>query len=426
MFGRTADHSSYSETETSLTKDNIGRLAPAWETSVSSGISAGATVSGGIVYFGAWSGKFYAVAAADGRMLWNHFVGIAPVPDDPTCFPSIGVAAQAAVSGDTVYIAGGDSAVYAFNKDTGELLWRVQIGDPKTGAYLWSSITLASGALYVGVASLGDCPLTRGSLVRIDPADPTHPLVRFLMPEGETGGGVWSTPAFDAASNKIFVTTGTGEQDPALGVWGGSFLALDAATLEIGSHYFLLPTNSRDEDIEWGSSPLIFHGSDGRTLVSASGKDGVLYTLNAADLSLAWQTQLAIKCVCPECGCGSISTPATDGRLLYSGAGVSDADSFAEGSAYALSPDDGSVVWSQPTDGVILAPVTVANGMVFLSTTKGLEIREAGTGDLLWNDQQKGVLYSPPIIVDGTIYCTYMDGRVAAWRVAPDDPILMS
>jgi outer membrane protein assembly factor BamB len=422
MFGRTPDHASYSETEITLTKENVGRLTPAWETSVGAGISVSVTASDGVLYFGSWSGAFYAVNESDGQILWQSFVGVAPAPENPNCFPAIGVGSQASVSDDTVYVGGGDSAVYAFNKKTGDLLWRVQIGDPSTGAYLWSSITVAGGALYIGVASLGDCPLTRGSLVRIDPANPQQPLIRYLMPEGEQGGGVWSTPTYDAASNTIFVTTGTGEQDVERGVWGGSFLALDATTLELSKNYFLLPTNSTEEDIEWGSSPAVFRTSDGRTLVGATGKDGVLYTLNAADLSLAWQTTIAVKCVCPECGCGSLSTPATDGKVLYVGAGVSNPELFDEGTVYAISPDDGSVIWQKTTAGVILAPVTVAGGMVFVSSTNGLEVRDAGTGDLLWTDQQRGMLYSQPVVLNSTVYCTYMNGTVVAWRLGPEQP----
>jgi hypothetical protein len=52
-------------------------------------------------------------------------------------------------------------------------------------------------------------------------------------------------------------------------------LAINAASLEIKS-WFLLPTNSVDEDIEWGSSPALFQTSGGLPLVAATGKDGIL------------------------------------------------------------------------------------------------------------------------------------------------------
>jgi len=122
------------------------------------------------------------------------------------------------------------------------------VADPVSGAYLWSSLTFFNNALYVGIASLGDCPLVRGALVRIDLAHPAEPQFRMLAPEDQLGGGVWSTPAIDPATNTVYVTTGTGEQDADSGMWGGTMLALDATTLEIVS-YFFLPTNSVDYDI---------------------------------------------------------------------------------------------------------------------------------------------------------------------------------
>ena len=55
-------------------------------------------------------------------------------------------------------------------------MWRLQLADPKSGSYLWTSLTIHNNALYAGVSSLGDCPLVRGALVRIDLANPRQPL----------------------------------------------------------------------------------------------------------------------------------------------------------------------------------------------------------------------------------------------------------
>ena len=305
-------HSSFNAAENILGRDNAGVLEAAWTLGVPGRLAAAATVVDGVLYFGDWGGQFHAVDAETGRTLWTQFVGMAAPPEDPGCQPAIGVTAQAAVAGNTVYVGGGDSAVYALDRATGRVEWRTALADPRTGSYLWSSITPYAGALYIGVASLGDCPLVRGALVRIDLARPDRPLIRYLYPEDEQGGGIWSTPAIDEASGTVYVTTGTGEQDVAEGRWGGTFAALDANTLEMRAHY-LLPSNSLEGDIEWGSSPTLFTLPDGTRLVAATGKDGVLYALRAGDLAVAWTSTIAVSCICPECGCGSLSTPAWDG-----------------------------------------------------------------------------------------------------------------
>lgn len=400
-----------------MSPSNIQGLAPAWSKNIRAPLAAAASVADGTLYFGAWDGNFYAMNAADGTVLWKYFTGLAPAPADPTCFPVNGVTAQAAVAGRNVYVGGGDSAVYAFDRASGSLLWRVEIADPTTGAYLWSSPTVYNNALYIGVASLGDCPLVRGALVRIDLNYPSFPRIRHLAPYGQTGAGIWSTPAIDARTNTVFVTTGTGEHDESIGLWGGTMLSLDATTLRV-KNYFFLPSNSTAEDIEWGSSPTLFVDANDEPLVAATGKDGVIYAVRQKDLAPVWQTTLAIKCVDPESGCGSISTPAFDGKTLYVGAGVADPESFQNGSLYALDPATGQVLWSVLLDGVVIAPVTVANGLVFASTTMGLEVHDAGTGDTLWTDEQEfGGLYSQPVVSDGVVYATYVSGRVFAWHI---------
>lgn len=420
MFAGTPEHVSYNSTETVINRDTIGTLQPAWTQSFKGGFAAAPTVVNGILYVGGWNGYFYAIDGQDGRVLWQTYVGKSAEPEVPECQPAIGVTAQAVVSGNTVIVGGGDSAIYALNKGTGAQIWRTRLADPASGSYIWSSLTLVDNILYVGVASLGDCPLVRGLLARIDLKSPGQPTIRYLAPEDQVGAGIWSTPAVDVQTNTVYVTTGTGDQDAALGLWGGTLLALDATTLEIKSYYFL-PTNSIDDDIEWGSSPTLYTASDGRKLVAATGKDGILYGLSAADLSFLYQTKVALRCICPECGCGSLSTPAFDGKYLYLGAGVADPSLFDSGSIYSINPDDGSIRWVTNTPGTIIAPVTRTGTLVYAGTTTGLNVFDAATGQVVWTDENYAGMYSQPVVVDGTVYCTYVNGDVIAWR--PQDRV---
>jgi uncharacterized protein (TIGR03437 family) len=163
----------------------------------------------------------------------------------------------------------------------------------------------------------------------------------------------------------------------------------------------------------------LFTPAQGVPMVAATGKDGVLYALRQADLSLVWKIQVAVSCIDPEGGCGSLSTPAFDGATLFVGAGVRDPTSFFSGSLYAINPVDGSVIWVRDTDGTVVAPVTVANGLVFVSTTQGFEIYHAATGQFIWRDQIRGEMFSQPVVVDGTVFTTHFSGEVAAWAIPP-------
>lgn len=407
-------HSSYNAQESAITRDNVATLAPAWTFKSGGAIASGVTVSDGVLYFGNWKGDFFAVSEADGTLLWKANVGMAAEPDLDCTQQAIGVTAQAAVDGDNVYIGGGDSAVYAFNKKTGAQLWRIPLADPASGSYIWSSLMISGRTLYVGVASLGDCPLVRGLLARID-LDSQNVAIRFLYPDSDVGGGIWSTPAIDAKNGLVYFTTGTGEQDVDTGRWGGTMMSVDATTLDTKAHFFL-PTNSTDEDIEWGSSPTLFSPADGPPLVAATGKDGVLYVNRADDLTPVWNRKLAVQCIAPEEGCGSLSTPAFDGATLFVGAGVPDLNGFDLGSVYAFDPVSGDQRWMRSLDGTVIAPLTAAGNMVFVPSTTGLNVLDSDTGASLWSDGHHALCYGQAAVVNGSVYVGYINGEVVAWR----------
>jgi polyvinyl alcohol dehydrogenase (cytochrome) len=419
MYLKDLTHSSFASSETHLNQNQISNLQRTWDLSVGAPLAAGVTVSNGVLYFGDWSGYFHAVNAQTGTELWETFVGKAPDPQVPDCDPGIGVTSQAIVIGNTVYVGGGDSAVYALDRATGNQIWRVSLADPASGSYIWSSIVPYQNAIYLGVASLGDCPLVRGAVVRIDPSDPQQPLIRYLMDPDETGAGVWTTPAINAATNTMFLNTGNGDiQDISTGNWSEAMLAVDASTLEIKAS-FLLPPDEVDADLDWGSSPTLFAPPGGVPMVAATAKDGVLYALQQSDLSLVWKTQIAVGCVDPQAGCGSLSTPAFDGVTLFVGGGVRESAGDFNGSLYAINPANGSVIWVRDLDGPVIAPVTVANGLVFVSSTTGFEIFHAATGQLLWHDRINSMIFSQPVVVNGTVFTTYLSGEAAAWAIPP-------
>lgn len=418
MYLYTPAHSSYAVTETQIGPDNVSSLQPAW-TYQAHAMGGAPTVVGGVLYIGDWSGNFQAVRTSDGSLIWKQYAGFAAPPVSPLCDPPIGVTGQSVVQNGIVYVPGGDAAVYSFDQNSGAQLARVQLADPAGGSYLWSSLTLVNNSLYLGIASLEDCPVVRGALVRIDLANPKNPVIKYLMAEDDIGAGMWSTAAFDAQTNTLYGTTGNGPQEPSTGRYGSAFLSFDAQTLDI-KNYFFMPladyTDAGDNDIEFGSSATLFQNTDGTPLVAATGKDGVLYVLRRSDMTLAWQAHLAVGCDNPQAGCGSLSTPAWDGNTLYVGAGVPDMNSFDLGSVYAFRAN-GDPVWFRSMAATVLAPVTVVNGLVFVSTLSGLVALDASTGAPLWDDGGAGALYSQPVVANGTLYAAYVNGTLTAYRL---------
>ena len=410
-------HTSSRPGETTIYPGNAGQLRQVWKTSVGATVSSGVTVSGGSIYFGDWSGSLHSLNALTGAAQWNQFLGKAPDPADAACQPrGIGVSSQPAVAGNTVYVGGGDSAVYAMDRGTGAILWRVPLAAPALGTYLWSSPMISQNALYIGIASLTDCPTVRGGLARIPLDDPTHPQIVYFMPANSQGAGVWGTPSIDEQNNLIYVTTGNaGGQDAQNGVWGSALLALDATTLQMQS-YFFMPVPSVDSDADWGSSSVLFE-SVGQPLIAANGKTGVMYVLHRPDLAPVWSYKLATDCDSPELGCGSISTPAFDGSVLVTGAGQPDGNGPL-GTVYAFDPAARQLLWRYAASAAVLGAVTLTPGLVFVSTTNGLAVLNAATGAQLWTDGGvSGAMFSQPVVSGGTLFATYANGDVIAWGV---------
>ena len=410
-------HTSSRPGETTIYPGNAAQLRQVWKASVGATVSSGVTVSSGSVYFGDWSGNFHSMNALTGAAQWSQFLGKAPDPADASCQPrGIGVSSQPAVAGNTVYVGGGDSAVYAMDRGTGSILWRVPLADPSVGTYLWSSPMLSQNALYIGIASLTDCPTVRGGLARIPLNDPTHPQIAYFMPPNSQGAGVWGTPSIDEQNNLVYVTTGNaGGQDAQNGVWGSALLALDATTLQIQS-YFFMPVPSMDSDADWGSSSVLFE-SGGQPLIAANGKTGVMYVLHRPDLAPVWSYKLATDCDSPEVGCGSISTPAFDGSVLVTGAGQPDGNGPL-GTVYAFDPAARQLLWMYPAAAAVLGPVTLTPGLVFVSAESGLAVLDAATGAALWTDGGvSGAMFGQPVVSGGILYATYANGDVIAWGV---------
>ena len=417
MYLGDLSHDSSRPGETTIYPGNAAQLHQLWKTSVGATISSGVTVSGGSVYFGDWSGNFHSMNALTGAAQWNQFLGKAPDPADASCQPrGIGVSSQPAVSGNTVYVGGGDSAVYAMDRGTGAILWRVPLADPSTGTYLWSSPMISQNALYIGIASLTDCPEVRGGLARIPVDNPTNPQIAYFVPANAEGAGTWGAPAIDEQNNLLYITLGNAaSQDPVNGVWGSALLALDATTLRIQS-YFFLPIAPEDSDADWGSSPVLFQ-SGGQPMLAASGKTGMMYVLHRPDLALLWSYKLATDCDSPELGCGSISTPAFDGSVLVTGAGQPDGNGPL-GTVYAFDPGTRQLLWRYAAAAAVLGPVTLTPGLVFVSTVSGLAVLNAATGAALWTDGGvSGAMFGQPVVSGGILYATYANGDVIAWGV---------
>ncbi|HEX8036484.1 MAG TPA: PQQ-binding-like beta-propeller repeat protein, partial [Ktedonobacterales bacterium] len=285
--------------DTTLSTTNAAQLAKLWSYKTGGVVAASPTIVAGTVYVGSWDGYEYALDAATGALKWKTYLG---VTNAPGCSPpSAGISSAATVLNSVVYVGGGDSNWYALDATTGAILWSVYTGDNSAtgGHYNWASPLIYNGSAYIGIASLGDCPLVQGQLLRVDLT--THQIVATynVVPNGQVGGGIWTSPALDTATNTIYVTTGTENNTSQL--YAQALLALDGTTLTLKDSW-KLPESLAVTDSDFGTTPILFSDAAGDQLVGAINKNGMFYAFKRNNLAGGpfWQQQVAVGGDCPQ------------------------------------------------------------------------------------------------------------------------------
>ncbi len=66
------------------------------------------------------------------------------------------------------FVGGGDANLYTLNANTGAIIWHIALGG--ANSFLYSSSAIFNQSMYIGVASLSNCPLVQGKLFQVNTA----------------------------------------------------------------------------------------------------------------------------------------------------------------------------------------------------------------------------------------------------------------
>lgn len=403
--------------DTVLSASLSAQLKVLWTQKTGGGIAASPSIVNGTVYLGSWDGYEYALDANTGAIKWKTFLGITTAPNcEP---PQLGISSAADVENGTVYVGGGDSYWYALDAATGNVQWKVFTGDNSavSGHYNWASPLIYNGYAYIGVSSLGDCPLVQGQLLKVDLN--THQVVNTVnfVPYGQVGGGIWTTPLLDRATNTIYVTTGTINKPTQ--IYSQAIVALDADSLAILSSW-QVPTADTVIDSDFGNSPLLFTNSANKKLIGAVNKNGYFYTWDASNLGIGplWRKIISVGGQCPTCGQGSVSSGAfANGAIYMAGGNTSIQNVGFQGGVRKISPDDGTFFWEHGSPGPVIPAIAYDNGMVIDGAGNYLEVLDSSTGKRLYNYNLGSPLYAAPSIANGIIYTGNVGGTIYAFAL---------
>src|SRR6266568_872470 len=410
--------------DTTISTGNAAQLALKWAFNTGGPIAASPTVVGGIVYAGSWDGYEYALNATTGALVWKTFLGQTTAP----CYPQLaGVSSAADVENGVVYVGGGDSYWYALDAASGAILWSVFVGDNTKGWYNWASPLIYNGYAYIGTSSVGDCPLIPGQLLQVNLS--THQIVNTFnfVPQGQVGGGVWTSPSIDTSTNTIFVTTGTRNQPSQM--LAEAVVALDASTLTLKSSW-AIPNSQQTVDSDFGNTPILLTDAHGNPLVAAINKNGYAYAYNRNNLAAGpvWTQTVTLPGSCPQCGDGSASSGAFgNGTLFLAGGSTVINGKGYRGAVRALDPATGNFLWQHGVSSPVIPALAYSNGLVLDGAGATLEVLNGSSGTRLYSYTTGGYLYAAPSVSNGQIFTGGLDGNVYAFGLAspttpPPDP----
>jgi polyvinyl alcohol dehydrogenase (cytochrome) len=445
--------------ESQIKTTNVGSLGVKWTFATAGDVSATPAVVNGVAYFPDWGGSLYAVNVASDTLVWKHSISGYDGVDGSVSRTS------PAVSNGVVYIGDQNGAhLMGIKASTGKLIWITQL-DTHPSAILTQSPLVHSGVVYEGVSSSEEaaaanpgyaCCTFQGSMNAVKATTGKLLWKTVMVPNnlrttgGYSGGAIWSsTPALDASSKTLYITTGNNYTIPDSATTcetnGGtapdcldktdyidSIVAINATTGAIdwadgqgGFDTWTVACKSgaggncpvdAGPDADFGSGAQLFtipgpHHSH-ELVVGAGQKSGVYWVADAATGAILWGTQVG-----PGGSLGGIEWgTATDGSRIYVAEADSDGTSYTPagstqaitwGSWAALDAVTGKIVWQtpDPDQGIDIGAVSTANGVVYASSMTGhMYALNGTTGAVLWDHLSQGSSIAGPAIVNGVVY----------------------
>ncbi len=420
-----------------LTGRNVARLKVKWAFEFRGGVAGQPAVVGGRVYFGAGGGGVYALDAASGCIRWRADIkgGVrSAVTVGPLAGPPGGAGRLAVFLGDRT------GGVHALDAATGHEIWSTKV-EANPFATITGSPALYRGRLYVPVSSSEEisslvkgyhCCTFRGHVTALDAANGKTLWTTFTIADepkpyrtdpkggqlfGPAGAAIWSAPTIDPARGVLYVATGDSYSD-APNTTSDAVMAMDLVSGQVrwsrqvtrDDNYLVGCTGQKGQpsacpevvgsDFDFGASPVLRQLSDGRRVLMAGQKSGVVTALDPDRKGeMLWQAK-------PGYGgpLGGIEWGmASDHDLVFAPIADVVAPKLSKAGMYALRISDGHAVWSTPapapdcaiapkgslvnicTNGLSAAPTAVDGAVIEGSMDGFLRAYDSRTGKVIWD-----------------------------------------
>jgi polyvinyl alcohol dehydrogenase (cytochrome) len=427
-WGPSIDNTHFqSADQAQLTAAQVPQLHLKWAFGFPDATSAWAqpTIAGGRLYVGSQNGTVYALNAATGCVAWTfaaHGGVRASVSIGPRLRPR-GSGTGFGAASSVAYFSDQKGYVYALDAATGRLLWEQKVEDHPL-VRLTGSPALHDDRLYVPTSSYEEggkppgyaCCTFRGSIVALDARTGGIVWKSYTIPEeprllrqyadgtelrGPSGGAIWSAPTIDTRRGALYVGVGntySGAAQPTT----DAVLAFDLKSGAMRWSRQMAPSTPdvfgctpgevncgqrAGPDFDFGASPVLAKLTNGRELIVAAQKSGVVYALDPDRKGQqVWRYRAG-----GGSGLGGVQWGiAADSERVY--IPVADIYSEAPGGLHAVDLASGARVWyaappdpvcgrlSRACSGALFSAVTAIPGIVFSPSNDGA-VRAHSTGD---------------------------------------------
>ena len=303
---------------TTLNRDNVENLVPAWAFSLGGekqrGQETQPIVHDGVMYITGSYSRLYAIDIKTGREIWQYDARL-PEGILPCCDV---VNRGAAIYGDNVYFGTLDARIVALNAKTGDVVWNKKIADYKAGYSYTAAPLIVNGLVITGNsggefgivgevqardAETGDLVWTRPVIeghvgtLNGEPSTMTGTLnATWPGDMWKTGGGAtWMGGSYDADTDTLIFGTGNPapwnshlrnagtpvEGNVGDNLYAASRLGIDPATGEIKWHFQTTPREGWDYD---GVNEVVsYTDRAGNDRFATADRNGYFYVLNRED-----------------------------------------------------------------------------------------------------------------------------------------------
>jgi outer membrane protein assembly factor BamB len=417
--------SGYNGSETIINQKTAPHLKLHWTHTIAAKISAEPVEANGMMYWGSWDGLEHASRLSDGTDAWTTNLGttINSCSSQPTGVASTANISSVPIGGVNTSVdfvgGGGNATFYALNAITGAVIWQTVLST-QPGAYNWSSPAVFNNSIYIGIASLGDCPLVQGQLFQLDASSGAIQHTFKVVPDGCLGASIWSSPTIDKQLGVVYVSTGNEGTCSTTETMADAVVAVNATDLSLVSSW-QVPRSQQTTDGDFGATPTLFNATIAGSvhkMVGMINKNGIYYALDRTNISAGplWQKQLAAPASPYE---NNISSSAWDGTRLYvSAAATTINGKKCKGSLRALNPASGAFTWQVCLSQNALDPVIAVPGLAEIGDGTSLMIVNASTGVRLFAFQDTNAnsnFWGTDSISNGVLYAANKDGKLYAF-----------